>query len=327
MAIPLSSLGEAIPQPQRRAAEQLQRCCWHGPTIPIGAPSKQGVARDFPDGRWFRGIAPAAPCHVPVPLARIRAPRRILCDIDMHQDFNVVHLHITPLLGFHPDPAKNASRFPENALVVVQLTFDIVDYGGQALTPLTFAFTTQNLAAQTAQYLIENKGETPYLKSLTTAAVHPDPRAPERVQAYMLFAGDGDNGSDPLSPSLPKAPPACAFALQPNNDSKDHFDPFRKGRMRDPPKGGDPRGRDEPDGYGIPVPKLESAQQLRQAAAEQAGDLTLQTALTGAVTVLLRQEQGDAQGAAPGYDAYLVHRVVLRHQAPDDGMTRLVVGG
>ncbi len=154
------------------------------------------------------------------------APRRILCEIHMHQDFGETRLDIEPLLGWNPDPNQSGPLFPENALIVVQLTFNIVDYGGSAMTPVVFSFTTENLAPQTGEYLIENKGETPYDGAQTTAAVHPDPRAPERVQGFMLFAGDGDNGGDLYRPTLPQKP-GCAPGddLQLNDNTVDNFDP------------------------------------------------------------------------------------------------------
>ncbi|MDJ0522214.1 MAG: Ig-like domain-containing protein [Planctomycetota bacterium] len=153
-------------------------------------------------------------------------PRRILCDVHLAQDFNSTRIVLTPLLGYNADPRKNASLFPENALIVVRLTFDLIDYGGLPMQPSVFAFTTQNLTTQTSEYLIENKGETPYIDAQTTAAIHPDPRAPERVQGYMLFAGDGDNGPDMLSPTLPQTVGSgCTTDLQSNDGFTDDFDP------------------------------------------------------------------------------------------------------
>lgn len=154
------------------------------------------------------------------------APRKILCNVKLVQDFNSTRVLVTPLLGYNPDPLKNASRFPENALIVVRMTFDVVDYGGLPAVPTVISFTTQNLSTQTGSYLIENKGETPYIDAQTTAAVDPDPRAPERVQGFMLFAGDGDNGANQLAPSLPQtASSGCADDLQLNDGFTDDFNP------------------------------------------------------------------------------------------------------
>ena len=149
-------------------------------------------------------------------------PLRILCDIHVEQDFNGTRIVAIPLLG----AANGAPRFPENAMVVVQLTFGIEDFGNQAMTPTTISFTTENLAPSNSAYTIENEGETEYDTAATTAAVNPDPRAPSRVQAYMLFAGDGDNGIDQLSPSLPETPASgCTLPRQPNDGTADDFQP------------------------------------------------------------------------------------------------------
>ncbi len=154
------------------------------------------------------------------------APRKILCNIKLVQDFGQTRIEITPLFGYNPDPLKSAPKFPENCLIVVQMSFSISDYGGLPMVPYVFAFTTENLAPQESSYLIENKGETPYIDAQTTAAVHPDPRSPERVQGFMLFAGDGDNGPLQLQPSLPKdVDQACGVDLQDNDGITDDFDP------------------------------------------------------------------------------------------------------
>jgi hypothetical protein len=60
---------------------------------------------------------------------------------------------------------------------------------------------------------------------------------------------------------------------------------------------------------------------------EQAADLALQCRLAVAVAILLRQEHGHAERPTARNDADLVHRVVLGHQATDDRVSRLVVGG
>jgi len=152
-------------------------------------------------------------------------PQRVLAHIQLVQGFSSVRLVITPLYGYNPDPAKNASRFPENALLRVRLTFNILDYGGQPLEPYVFSFTTENQTVQNGQYLVENEGETPYIDALTTADVN-TARAPGKAQGFMLFAGDGDNGTDQLSPSLPETPSsACTSPRQVNSGSTDAFDP------------------------------------------------------------------------------------------------------
>src|SRR5690606_32144572 len=66
---------------------------------------------------------------------------------------------------------------------------------------------------------------------------------------------------------------------------------------------------------------------LGDAPAEQRADLADQGALGEAVAVLFRQEHGHAQGTTARNDGYLVDRIVLGHQAADNGVTGLVVGG
>jgi len=155
------------------------------------------------------------------------APRRILCHIQLVQDFAQTRIVITPLFGYNADPLKNAAKFPENALIVVQLDFAIADYGGLPMVPYAFAFTTENLATQTDTHLIANEGETPYIDAQTTAAVDPDPRSPSRVQGFMLFAGDGDNGPNLGVPTLPQSDAGtCANDFQVNDGITDDFDPI-----------------------------------------------------------------------------------------------------
>jgi len=154
------------------------------------------------------------------------SPRqKVLARIELVQSIDETKLVITPLAGWSPDPAQSAPVFPENALLVVELTFGITDFGNLPLTPRTFSFTTENLDAQSGQYLLGNDGETAYIDSATTADVNTS-RAPGRVQGFMLFTGDADNGANELSPSLPQSnPPACTADYQANDGTPDHFDP------------------------------------------------------------------------------------------------------
>jgi len=154
------------------------------------------------------------------------SPRqKILARIELSQTVDETKLVITPLAGWSPDPAQSAPVFPENALLVVELTFGITDFGNLPLTPHTFSFTTENLSQQSGQYILANDGETPYLDSATTADVDTS-RAPSRVQGFMLFTGDGDNGVDELSPGLPQSnAPACSADYHVNDGTPDHFDP------------------------------------------------------------------------------------------------------
>ena len=143
--------------------------------------------------------------------------QRILSDVRLVQDFASTRLIIEPDFG----------QFPENALLVLRLRATIQDYGGQSLTPFTLAFTTENLDVQTSTYELRAEGETPFLVDQLTADVD-SIRAPSRVQGFLLFAGDGDNGADLLLPSGRHSvlgDPACAAPLQVNDGAKDDFDP------------------------------------------------------------------------------------------------------
>ena len=145
------------------------------------------------------------------------SPRRVLCDIHVEQTFAETKIICIP----------QNEKFPENVMIVVRLTFDISDFGNLAMQPTAIKFTTENLAVSNSTYELENKGETLYDDSRSTAAIHPDPRAPERVQAYMLFAGDGDNGADQTLPSQPETPGSlCTLPRQPNNGLADEFEPL-----------------------------------------------------------------------------------------------------
>src|SRR5690606_20769035 len=68
-------------------------------------------------------------------------------------------------------------------------------------------------------------------------------------------------------------------------------------------------------------------QLFRHAAAVQRGQAAVQAFAGGAVAVALGQELGHAQRAAARDDRDLVDRVMIRHQAADDGVAGLVVGG
>ena len=152
------------------------------------------------------------------------APAKLLCDIRLQQTFTDTTVVITPLFGF----ANGAAKFPENSLIVVNLLFDVKDFGGQPMVPYTFSFTTENFSTTPAStYKIANQGETAYIEEETTAAVDPDPRSISKVQAFMLFAGDGDNGTNILQPTLPQtAASGCLVDRQVNDATADAFEPI-----------------------------------------------------------------------------------------------------
>jgi hypothetical protein len=139
----------------------------------------------------------------------------VRCKIALVQDFLGTRISLTPEFG----------QFPDNALIVVQLTFGIQDFGGSSLVPYVLAFTTENLPLQNGQYLVKWEGETPILKDQSTADVN-TARSPLVAQGWLLFSGDADNGGNLLQPTLPENnPPACNNPRQVNDGTKDDFDP------------------------------------------------------------------------------------------------------
>lgn len=141
--------------------------------------------------------------------------QRIRNQVTLSQSFTGTTITITPELG----------QFPENALCVVQLTFGIKDFGGQSLTPYVFSFTTENLPVQSGSYRVGFEGETPILKDQSTADVD-TLRSPDKAQGWLLFAGDADNGTNQLIPTLPETNnPTCTLPRQINDGNKDDFDP------------------------------------------------------------------------------------------------------
>ena len=151
--------------------------------------------------------------------------QRVLANIELVQSLAETKIVITPLSGYSPDPTISAPVFPENALLTVELTAAITDFGGQFLTPYTFSFTTENLPAQNASYAMLVEGETPFLKTGTSADVDSD-RSPSKVQGYLVFAGEGDNGLDLLKNSGPNTPGSgCTSPYQAKDGVLDDFDP------------------------------------------------------------------------------------------------------
>jgi hypothetical protein len=165
------------------------------------------TADQLPGDPFSWGAAGAITTYAP--------PQRILMNITLVNTFHETQIILTPQAG----------RFPENALLVVQLTSGIQDYGNQLMSPYSLSFTTQNLAGSSSSYVVRNEGETPWDDALSTAEID-TARAPGVIQGYMLFSGDGDNGTNLNSPSLPQTPVSgCLTDRQANDGSKDDFDP------------------------------------------------------------------------------------------------------
>ncbi|MDJ0974625.1 MAG: Ig-like domain-containing protein [Planctomycetota bacterium] len=151
--------------------------------------------------------------------------QRLPASVHLVQDFNQTQIVISPLHGQDPLQPELGGILPENALLVVRLTTNIADFGGQFLSPFIGSFTTQNLDNPPGQITIENEGETPYNESSTTADVN-SARSPSLVQGFLLFAGDGDNGPILDQPSLPESDASgCTAPFQLNDTARDMFDP------------------------------------------------------------------------------------------------------
>jgi len=143
-------------------------------------------------------------------------PQVIPAALDLIQDFSSTELQIRPGFG----------RFPENALCVIELTFNVVDFGGSPLVPVRYSFTTENLDPQTSSLRVEFEQDSEsWPMSDRTIDVDSD-RSPGLLQAWMLFSGDGDNGTSILTPSRPGLPSGgCIGERQPNDGNMDDFDP------------------------------------------------------------------------------------------------------
>jgi hypothetical protein len=176
-------------------------------------PNLSGFSADGTDTGDTRDQLPGDPYSWgAVGSVTLAQPQKLLAKIELLQSFSGTQIIVTPQSGI----------FPENALIVLELTPNIVDYGNQLMTPYTLSFTTQNLAGVESSYHVLNEGETPWNKSLSTAEID-TARSPGLVQGYMLFAGDGDNGDDQLTPQYPSAPATCTART--NSGTKDDFDP------------------------------------------------------------------------------------------------------
>jgi hypothetical protein len=143
-------------------------------------------------------------------------PQTIPVTLELVQTFHETMLYVRPVGG----------AFPENALLVLELTFDVEDFGAQPLVPFVMSFTTENLPLQNGSYLVENEGETPWIQALSTARINDPDVCPSRVQGFLLFSGDGDNGSTQQYPTAPEYnAPNCDLPRDVNNAEPDHFNP------------------------------------------------------------------------------------------------------
>ncbi|MFM8978982.1 MAG: Ig-like domain-containing protein, partial [Planctomycetia bacterium] len=148
-------------------------------------------------------------------------PQRIRAVLTLEQNFSQTLLRVAPEFG----------RFPENALCVLELTFGMKDLAGSTLVPVYVAFTTENLPIQSGSRTLTFEANDPVVLTDQSTADVNTTRSPGRAQGWMLFAGDGDNGANQLLPSLPNIPSACTVARQPNDGTKDDFDPSADVRL------------------------------------------------------------------------------------------------
>ncbi len=146
-------------------------------------------------------------------------PQVIPAEIMLYQTIDATELRVRPTFG----------EFPENAFVVLDLTFEIRDFGGLPLTSTSLSFTTENVAGQDGSLAVEFDESTPIDTAVSTADVN-TARAPSRAQAFLLFAGDGDNGGltlpenqIPAFPDIDYLPDDCQW--RPSSGSKTVFNP------------------------------------------------------------------------------------------------------
>ena len=145
-------------------------------------------------------------------------PRRVRANFKLEQDFLSTRVTLTPTFG----------EFPDNALLVVQVTNQVRDFGGNALVPMNFAFVTENRPLQILPRIFEFNGDVSILANISTGEVN-TARSASKAQGFLLFAGDNDNGSNLSQSSGPdnsKGPAGCTTStVQANDGNPDDFDP------------------------------------------------------------------------------------------------------
>ncbi len=148
-------------------------------------------------------------------------PTRVRATFSLEQTAIRTRLTLTPIFG----------EFPDNALLVVTLTNGIKDLGSNPLLPHSFSFVTQNRPVQTLKKTFEFTNVTgDFVRddSVSTGDVNSS-RSLSKTQGWLLFAGDGDNGSNTGVPSGPENlnnPVGCSAPyFQANDGNPDDFDP------------------------------------------------------------------------------------------------------
>jgi|GEM_PF-2122530 len=148
-------------------------------------------------------------------------PTRVRANFKLEQSNIRTRLTLTPVFG----------EFPDNALLVIELTNGIKDLGNNPLVPYSFAFVTENRPLQTNKKTFEFTnvlGDFVRDDSVSTGDLNSS-RSPSKIQGWLLFAGDGDNGTNLVVPSGPENlnnPVACVGPyFQANDSNLDDFDP------------------------------------------------------------------------------------------------------
>ena len=148
-------------------------------------------------------------------------PTRVRATLKLEQTNIRTRLTLTPVFG----------EFPDNALLVVELTNGIKDLGNNPLIPYSFAFVTENRPLQTNKKTFEftnTLGDMVRDDTVSTGDLNSS-RSPSKVQGWLLFAGDGDNGTNLVVPSGPENlnnPVGCVGPyFQANDSNLDDFDP------------------------------------------------------------------------------------------------------
>jgi hypothetical protein len=78
-------------------------------------------------------------------------PQRIRASYTLVQTFLSTRLEIVPDFG----------EFPDNALLVVEVTNEVKDFGGNPLIPMAFSFVTENRVAQCGTRSLPFDGDPP----------------------------------------------------------------------------------------------------------------------------------------------------------------------
>lgn len=150
--------------------------------------------------------------------------RTIRCNYDLQQSTLLTKLVLTPVFG----------EWPDNAHILVDVSSQVTDFGGNPLIGTVFAFTTEDLPPRQRSKILEFDGDVPVDIDGSTAEVN-TARSVSRVTGFLLVAGDGDNGP-PTNLTAFSGPdsslghvvgggPCTGFVVVNNDGVPDDFDP------------------------------------------------------------------------------------------------------